>query len=109
MKLVLAIVNDDDGQKVIDELGKNGFGVTKLCSTGGFLRSGNTTLLIGVDEEKVDDVVEIIKNKCRSRKQVISSPMPPNGMGGVFLPYPVEVVVGGATIFILNVDTFMKI
>ncbi len=109
MKLVFAIVNDDDGHKVMDELNRNGFSVTKLCSTGGFLKAGNTTLICGVDEEKVEDVLNIIKKKSKSRKQVINTSMPPNGMGSMFVPYPVEVVVGGATIFVLNVERFEKV
>ena len=94
MKLVFAIVHDEDGPKVMEELNRNGFSVTKLCSTGGFLKAGNTTLLVGVDEENLDTVIDVIKT--------------PNGMGGMFIPYPVEVVVGGATIFVLDVDRFEK-
>ncbi len=108
MKLVFAIVHDEDGPKVMDELNKKGFSVTKLCSTGGFLKAGNTTLLVGVDETNLDDVIDIIKKKSKSRKQVINSSMTPNGMGGMFIPYPVEVVVGGATVFVLDVERFEK-
>lgn len=109
MKLVFAIVHDEDGPKVMDELNRNGFSVTKLCSTGGFLKAGNTTLLVGVDESNVDVVIDAIRRKSKSRKQVINSSMTPGGMGGMFMPYPVEVVVGGATIFVLNVDHFEKV
>jgi uncharacterized protein YaaQ len=108
MKLVLAIVHDEDGPKVMDELNKGGFSVTRLCSTGGFLKAGNTTLLVGIEEEKLAAVLDIIKKKSKSRKQVINSSMTPNGLGGMFIPYPVEVVVGGATIFVLNVESFEK-
>lgn len=108
MKLVFAVVHDEDGPKVMDELNKNGFSVTKLCSTGGFLRAGNTTLLVGIEEDKLDTVIEIIKNKSKSRKQVINSSAIPNGMGGMLMPYPVEVVVGGATIFVINVERYEK-
>ena len=108
MKLVFAIVHDEDGPKVIDGLNKGGFSVTKLCSSGGFLRSGNTTLLVGIEAEDVDTVLEIVKKRSKSRKQVISSSMTPNGMGGMFIPYPVEVTVGGATIFIIDVERFEK-
>ena len=108
MKLVFAIVHDDDGPKVMDELNRNGFSVTKLCSTGGFLRAGNTTLIVGVTEDKLDDVIKIIKQKSKSRKQTISSTVMPNSMAGMYMPYPVEVVVGGATIFVLNVERFEK-
>jgi len=109
MKLVFAIVHDEDGHKVMDELNKNGFSVTKLCSTGGFLKSGNTTLLAGVEEDKVDTVIGIIEKKSKSRKQVLGSSMSPNGLSGAFMPYPVEVVVGGATIFVLDVERFEKV
>ncbi len=109
MKLVFAIVHDEDGHKVMDELNKSGFSVTKLCSSGGFLKAGNTTLLVGVEEDKLDMVIGIIEKKSKSRKQVLSSTMSPNGMGGVFMPYPVEVVVGGATIFVLDVERFEKV
>ena len=109
MKLVFAIVHDDDGPKVMDELNRGGFSVTKLCSTGGFLKAGNTTLLVGVEEASLDAVIEIIRKKSKSRKQVINSSMTPNGLGGMFIPYPVEVVVGGATIFVLDVEHFEKL
>lgn len=108
MKLVFAIVHDEDGPKVMDELNKSGFSVTKLCSSGGFLRAGNTTLLVGVNEDKLDAVIGIIKQKSKSRKQAINSTVIPNNLGGMFMPYPVEVIVGGATIFVLNVDRFEK-
>ncbi len=109
MKLVFAIVHDEDGPKVMEELNKNGFSVTKLCSSGGFLKAGNTTLLVGVEEENLDTVIEVIKKKSKSRKQVINSSMTPNGMGGMFVPYPVEVVVGGATVFVMDVFRFEKV
>lgn len=109
MKLVYAIVHDEDGYKVMDELNKNGFSVTKLCSSGGFLKAGNTTLLAGVEEDKVDSVISIIEKKSKRRKQVINPSMSPNGMGGLGMPFPVEVVVGGATVFVINVERFEKI
>ncbi len=109
MKLVFAVVHDEDGHKVTEELNKNGFSVTKLCSTGGFLRSGNTTLLVGVEKERVDEAIGIIERKSKSRKQVINSSISPNGMGGMFMPYPVEVVVGGATVFVVDVERYEKV
>ncbi|MFZ5985706.1 MAG: cyclic-di-AMP receptor [Bacillota bacterium] len=109
MKLVFAIVHDEDGHKVMSELNDNGFSVTKLCSTGGFLRAGNTTLLVGVEKEKIDLVIDIIKNKSKSRKQVVNTPIAPVGLGNVFMSNPVEVVVGGATIFVIDVERFEKV
>lgn len=109
MKLVISIVQDDDASNVVAKLTKEGFRVTKLATTGGFLRAGNTTLLVGVDEEKVDKVISIIKNLCESRKQVITSTSPVAGTTGVYVPYPIEVSVGGATIFVVDVDRFEKV
>jgi uncharacterized protein YaaQ len=111
MKLILAIVHDEDGSRVLESLSRNGFSVTRLSSSGGFLRAGNTTLVVGTEEEKVDTVLGIIKKSSKSRKQVIdtSSMGLNNSMGGVYMPYPVEVTVGGATIFVLDVDRFEKI
>ena len=109
MKLVYAIVHDEDGPKVMEELNKSGFSVTKLCSSGGFLKAGNTTLLVGIEEESLETVIDVIKKKSKSRKQIINSSMTPNAMGGMFIPYPVEVVVGEATIFVLNVERFEKV
>lgn len=109
MKLIIAIVQDDDAGELIDILTDSGFRVTKLATTGGFLKAGNTTLMIGVDEEKVDEVLRVIEDVCKTRDQVITSPSPVAGSTGVYVPYPVEVEVGGATIFVVDVDKFIKI
>ena len=109
MKLIITIVQDDDAADLLDVLTDKGFRVTKLATTGGFLRSGNTTLMIGVEEEKVDDVLVVIEEVCRTREQVVTSPSPVAGSTGVYVPYPVEVEVGGATIFVVDVDKFLKI
>ena len=111
MKLILAIVHDEDGPRVLESLSRSGFSVTRLSSSGGFLRAGNTTLVAGVEEDKVDEVVKLIKNSSKSRKQIIdtSSMGANNSMGGVYMPYPVEVTVGGATIFVLDVTRFEKV
>jgi uncharacterized protein YaaQ len=109
MKMVVAIVHNEDGGRVMGELNKKGYSVTKLATTGGFLRSGNTTLLVVVEGEKVSDVIDVIKERCRSRKQITTTPTPSMGGADVFVPYPVEVEVGGATIFVLNVENFEKV
>ena len=62
MKLIIAIVSNDDANKVQSELTKNGFSITKLATTGGFLMSGNTTLICGTQDEKVDKAISIIRN-----------------------------------------------
>jgi len=108
MKLIIAIVQDEDAARLVSNLMNEGFGVTKLATTGGFLRAGNTTLLVGVDEEKFDGAMHIIEKVCKSRKQIATSPTPTAGATGVYVPYPIEVMVGGATVFVLNVEQFIK-
>lgn len=109
MKLVIAIVQDEDASHLIGNLMNEGFSVTKLATTGGFLRSGNTTLLIGVDEKQFDHCLSIIEKVCKSRKQIATSPVTLGGATGMYAPYPIEVAVGGATVFVLNIETFLKI
>ena len=109
MKLVLAIVQDDDALDLIEELNDKGFRVTKLATTGGFLKSGNTTLMIGVEIDKVDIVINIIEEVCKRRKQVVSTQPGLSGESGMYMPFPLEVEVGGATVFVIDVDEFVKI
>jgi uncharacterized protein YaaQ len=108
MKLVIAIVQDDDAGDLIEEITDKGFRVTKLATTGGFLKSGNTTLLIGVEKEKVDDVLAIIEQVCKVRKQIITSPSSVAGSTGVYMPFPIEVDAGGANVFVVDVDKYIK-
>ena len=109
MKLIIAIVQEEDASRLINNLMTEGFGVTKLATTGGFLRSGNTTLLIGVEDDKMPAAMGIVEKVCKSRKQIATTPSPISGSTGVYMPYPVEVTVGGATIFVLDVEQFTKI
>ncbi|AWI07545.1 cyclic-di-AMP receptor [Clostridium drakei] len=109
MKLIIAIVQDDDSADLVETLMDSGFRVTKLATTGGFLKAGNTTLMIGVEEEKVDQVITQIEEVCKTRQQIVSTPSPVAGSTGVYVPYPVEVEVGGATIFVVDVDKFVKV
>jgi len=108
MKLIFAIVQDDDALDLVESINEAGFRVTKLATTGGFLKAGNTTLIIGVEKEKVDEVLNIIEKVCKTRNQIVTSPSPVAGSTGVYVPYPVEVEVGGATVFVVDVDKFLK-
>ena len=108
-KLVLAIINDEDAFHIMDLLHEKGYYVTKLATTGGFLRAGNTTLICGVQEERIPELIEIIEKKCRSRKQITSVSSTHVNATESYVPYPVEVTVGGATIFVLNVEEFKKV
>ncbi len=107
MKMLIAILNADDASAVIQNLMKEGYSVTRLSTTGGFLRAGNVTILIGVNDDRVQAVIDIIGKYSKSRKQVI----PTTSEAGInFYPsMPVEVTVGGATIFVLNVERFEKV
>ena len=110
MKLIIAIIQDEDTTRLLSKLMQEGFGVTKLATTGGFLRSGNTTLMIGVDEERIDACVKCIESVCKSRKQLTTANTSATGtMNAGFVSYPVEVTVGGATLFVLSVDQFLKV
>ena len=108
MKLVMAIVGNDDSRQMIRNLTQEGFSVTKLASTGGFLMSGNTTIITGVEDEQVDEVVSIISETARRRSEAIPVATPP-GIGGTFSVAPMVVQVGGATIFVLPVDRHEKV
>lgn len=110
MKLIYAIVHAEDGNAVTEELTKHQFSVTKLATTGGFLRRGNTTLLIGTQENLVNQAIEIIKQECGQRKQVTYN-MPYTGTISMesCSTIPLSVDVGGATIFVIDVEHFEKI
>ncbi len=107
MKMVIAIVNNDDCHAVLSELTRQGFGATKLSTSGGFLRSGNATLLIGVEESQVSETIEIIRKFSSKRTQMLSPN--PAFSSELFMSMPVEVTVGGATVFVLDVEQFYKL
>ncbi len=108
MKLVLAIVNNDDSATVASALTAEGYFVTKLSTTGGFLMIGNTTLLVGTDDSKVERVKEIIA-KYSSTRKVVNPTVSTLGRGLVHDGVPDKVTVGGATYFVLNVDESGKV
>ncbi|QIK69009.1 transcriptional regulator [Erysipelothrix sp. HDW6C] len=107
MKLVLAIVSNDDSSSVSAALNKENFQVTRLATTGGFLRAGNTTLIIGVDDDRVDACLEIIGNEGKKRTEVV--PSTASYDIGRYASFPVEVQVGGATVFVMDVEAFHKL
>jgi len=107
MKLILAIVSNDDSSSVSSSLTKNGFSVTRLATTGGFLRAGNTTMIVGTEDEKVEKCIEIIGNESKRRTEVV--PSTASYDIGRYASFPVEVQVGGATIFVLDVEQFIKL
>lgn len=108
MKLVIAIVNKEDSSALVQKLNKAGMMSTKLSTTGGFLRAGNVTLLIGTDDSRVDEVIAIITDCCSKRTQIINSASVLNAEQ-YFTSLPVEVTVGGATVFVIDVEKFLKV
>ena len=109
MKLVLAVVHNEDARVLIDALLAREYRATWLHSSGGFLKQSNATILVGVEEAQIDEVVGIVRENCRARTQTLS-PIPPiMEPGEFFMPYPVEVEIGGAVIFVLPIDRFERI
>ncbi|MBM7616793.1 uncharacterized protein YaaQ [Weissella uvarum] len=105
MKMVTAVVQDKDAARLGKALVKAGFGATRLASTGGFLKAGSTTFMIGVSDEKLDDVLEIIKHSAKKRNRMMT---PSFGMDTVesTVTAPMEVEIGGATVFVQDVEQF---
>jgi len=107
MKLIVAIISNEDGNQVTGALTKAGYALTKLATVGGILRAGNTTLLIGAEDEKVDGILSIIAEHSKTRQKLIPAAISA-GME-IFTSMPVEVTVGGATVFVLDVAQFVKL
>ena len=106
MKLVVAVIQDQDSNRLASALTKHNFRATKLASTGGFLRSGNTTFLVGVEDQRIPQLLDIIRDNCRAREQMVTPVSPLGGSADSYIPYPVEVEVGGATVFVLPIEQF---
>ncbi|MGQ9730958.1 MAG: cyclic-di-AMP receptor [Candidatus Zipacnadales bacterium] len=108
MKLIVSIVHSDDADGLIAALQKRGYRSTKISTTGGFLREGNATILIGVEDAAVEPVLGIIKESCHTRTQLVN-PLPPvMEPGELYIPSPIEVQVGGATVFVLDIERWEK-
>jgi uncharacterized protein YaaQ len=109
VKLVVAVVHNEDARVLIDALLAREHRATWLHSSGGFLKQSNATILVGVEEAQIDEVVGIVRENCRARTQTLS-PIPPiMEPGEFFMPYPVEVEMGGAVVFVLPIDRFERI
>lgn len=108
MKLCVAVIHNRDKGRVTDELVRTGFKFTIIGSTGGFLREGNTTFLIGLEDSEVELLREVIESNCHAREQIVNIAPVETGPQGGFIPSPIKVPVGGAIIFILNVEDFHR-
>jgi len=109
MKLMIGVVQDKDHRKVQDALLERGYQFTIVASTGGLLREGNVTFLIGVEEEQVSGVIEVIGAHSKTREQLVNVFPPTIEPIGTCIPSPVKVQVGGATVFVLDVERFEKL
>jgi len=109
MKLILAVIQDANTSALMRVLKEQSIGVTKLASTGGFLREGNTTLMIGLNDEHLDHLKALMQRTCRTRTRLVTPyiPMGPQdeGVGNE----PLEVTVGGGVLFVMGVQEFVKI
>lgn len=107
MKLVVAVVQDYDSDRLLRAVTDAGFGATRIASTGGFLRTGNTTVLMGVADARVAQCLQVITATCGSRVE-----RPPDELRGDlserYPPGPREVLVGGAVAFVLPVGRFER-
>lgn len=107
MKMIIAIVNHDDSNEVCSALTENSYMFTKVSSFGGFLRAGNTTLLIGVEDCKVSDVMRVIREHCSSKK-IMMPAMTYGNLNMIDASNMMEVTVGGATVFVIDAEHFEK-
>jgi|SRR5690625_3100998 len=108
MKLIIAVIQDKDTNRLINALSEKNFQTTKLATTGGFLKEGNTTLMIGCQDEHVEEALEIIKDSCSQREQMVAPISPMGGNADSYISKPVKVEVGGATVFVLPVESFYR-
>ena len=106
MKLVVCIVHNRDKNRVTDRLVEDGFKFTIIGSTGGFLREGNTTFLIGIQDEEQATLLRAIEENSSAREQIVNvgTMEAPGGLMGS----PVKVPVGGSVVFIMNVEQFAR-
>jgi uncharacterized protein YaaQ len=108
MQLVLGIVQDEDAGAVVEALGQAGFRSTRINTVGGFLRKGNATILVGVAREELQRALVIIRDNCETRSEYFV-PTAPGEVGEPYPLDPVQVQVGGATVFVLDVERFEQL
>lgn len=108
MKLIVTVIHDRDKQRTMDALRTSGYKFTQVATTGGFLREGNITLLIGTEDEELDAVLTLIQDSCKTRERYVNLLPPDTSQVGAFIPSPVKVLVGGAIAFVLNVERFER-
>ena len=109
IKLVLAIIQEEDADAVSASLLAEQFSLTRTNTAGGFLREGNVSSMLGVPVTRLGQLLSIVRRTCVTRTQYVN-PLPPIMEPGEFyMPYPVEVQVGGATVFVFDVERFEQL
>jgi uncharacterized protein YaaQ len=108
VKLAICIVHNRDKNKITDELVRAGFKFTIVGSTGGFLREGSSTFLIGLEDSELPALRAVVEQNCCAREQMVNVSAFEPGPPGAFIPSPVKVPVGGAVLFVMNVDEFHR-
>ena len=109
-KMLLAVIQGDDYPDTVDDLNRRGFFATVLSSTGGFLKKHSVTLMIGVEEHRVSDVLDVLK-QCAGRRQQMTYPnlsMSSGGPNPSIPMMPVQMSVGGVVVFIMDLDDIQK-
>jgi uncharacterized protein YaaQ len=109
VKLVFAVVQTKDVEACADALAAAGFVCTRFATQGGFLDSSNCTLMIGVGDEQVDDVVDILRGHAKRRVEMLEAPAPGAGAPMPAIAPTVDIEVGGATVFVVPLDRLEKI
>jgi uncharacterized protein YaaQ len=109
MKLIIAIVQDEDTDALTRALVGAGHRFTKVSTTGSFLRTGNSSLLIGVEDNVVPAVMGILRRVCRRRTQIAVPYSPALEPGLLYMPENFEVEVGGAVVFVADVARFERL
>lgn len=108
MKLVICVVHNRDKNRLTEEMVKSGFKFTVIGSSGGFLREGNTTFFVGIEDDQLEDLKTLVGTHCESREQLLNVSPFDAGQAAGLLPNPVRVPVGGAVAFVVNVDEFLR-
>ncbi len=107
--MVVVIVQAEDAGRLLTQLTRQGFRATRIKTAGGFLREANATIFLGVEDAEVETVMQTVREICVTRRQAMTPVPPVMEPGEFFAPYPVEVEVGGATVFVLDVARFERI
>ena len=106
-KLVLAVLQGSDSDNTIRILNERGFMV--LSSTGGFLKKKSTTVMIGVEEDRLEEALDVLQKYAGHRKETVyQSVTMPHGEMSAVPPVPMEVMAGGAAVFIVSLDDIRK-